>query len=317
MGKAKHLESDIANVNAHEAADAVVDQNQDESENQEQRQLRNLINCAEDIAWHPNYSLGWAGGTCSRTLSCISQGSSTELSCCKANYPNQMSGACLASLPNPPTTSPTEAGGFSVYYPDYDTAWTQATCINERPLPSGRPTYSTLLACCKGAYGGQVSGACLASLPNPPTMSPTETGGLSVYYPDYSTAWPEATCINERPLPSGRPNYSTLLACCKGAYGGQTSGACIASLPNPPTMSPTETGGLSVYYPDYSTAWTQATCINERPLPSGRPTYSSQLACCRGAYGGQTSAACICAIDACNSCSCPGDKSGCPLLTCS
>jgi hypothetical protein len=253
--KAKHFESDIANVNAHEAADAAVDQNQDESENQEQRQLQNLNNCVGDndppIAWHPNYSLGWSAGVCRFVVDCNS------------------------------------------------------------------PAFSTQLACCKGAYAGQVDGTCLASLPNPPTTAPTETGGLSVYYPDYSRAWPEGICINERPLPSGRPTYSTVLACCKGAYGGQTSGACLASLPNPPTTSPTETGGLSVYYPDYDTAWTMATCLNERPLPSGRPTYTSQLACCRGAYGGQTSLACICAVDACSSCRCPGDLSGCGSLTCS
>eukprot|EP00584_Thalassiosira_punctigera_P003887 CAMPEP_0172547600 /NCGR_PEP_ID=MMETSP1067-20121228/17092_1 /TAXON_ID=265564 ORGANISM="Thalassiosira punctigera, Strain Tpunct2005C2" /NCGR_SAMPLE_ID=MMETSP1067 /ASSEMBLY_ACC=CAM_ASM_000444 /LENGTH=57 /DNA_ID=CAMNT_0013334709 /DNA_START=11 /DNA_END=180 /DNA_ORIENTATION=- len=57
-----------------------------------------------------------------------------------------------------------------------------------------------MIACCKGAYGGQVSGKCLAALPSPPTTSPTSAGGLEVYYPDYGTAWRSATCINDWPL---------------------------------------------------------------------------------------------------------------------
>ncbi|KAL7527059.1 hypothetical protein ACHAXR_001779, partial [Thalassiosira sp. AJA248-18] len=130
----------------------------------------------------------------------------------------------------PPTTSPTEEGGVGdVWYPDYDTPWTDAGCLNTRPypfLPGGRPTYTSMLACCKGAYGGQASGKCLASLPSPPTQSPTETGGLKVYYPDYDTDWTKAVCINDRPLPSGRPSYSSLSACCSAAYGDQHDQAC-------------------------------------------------------------------------------------------
>ena len=116
--------------------------------------------------------------------------------------------------------SPTGAGGLDVWYPDYGTAWSEASCKNERPLPSGRPTYDSLLQCCRGAYGGQVSGKCIAMLDSPPTLSPTGAGGLDFYYPDYDTAWSIATCKNERPLPflhGGRPTYTTMLACCKGA----------------------------------------------------------------------------------------------------
>merc|ERR1719253_887868 len=164
-------------------------------------------------------------------------------------------------------------------------------------MPSGRPTYTSILACCKGAYGGQMSGACLAALPSPPTESPTATGGLDVFYPNYDIGWTDGVCINKRPLPNGRPSYTSMLACCKGAYGGQTSGACIGDLPSPPTESPTATGGLDVYYPDYENSdWTSGTCINTRPKPAGRPFYDSMLACCKGAYGGQTSGACIAAL---------------------
>ena len=70
-------------------------------------------------------------------------------------------------------------------------------------------------------------------------MSPTSAGGLDVYYPDYDTTWDKAACVNTRPMPSGRPVYLTMLACCKGAYAGQWSGYCISQLEAPPTTSPT------------------------------------------------------------------------------
>jgi hypothetical protein len=224
--------------------------------------------CQTTPAWHPTYSAGWTNGYCRFTKDCNSPSYETELACCKGAYGGQVSGACLKSLPNPPTTSPTEEGGLDVWYPDYDTAWSEASCKNDRPLPSGRPTYDSQLSCCKGAYGGQVSGACLEALPSPPTTSPTEENGGGIWYPDYETSWAEATCKNERPFPftaGGRPTYESQLECCKGAYGGQTSGACLMALPNPPTTSPTEEGGADFWYPDYETSWAEATCKNERP----------------------------------------------------
>eukprot|EP00584_Thalassiosira_punctigera_P020068 CAMPEP_0172572722 /NCGR_PEP_ID=MMETSP1067-20121228/135819_1 /TAXON_ID=265564 ORGANISM="Thalassiosira punctigera, Strain Tpunct2005C2" /NCGR_SAMPLE_ID=MMETSP1067 /ASSEMBLY_ACC=CAM_ASM_000444 /LENGTH=578 /DNA_ID=CAMNT_0013365305 /DNA_START=63 /DNA_END=1799 /DNA_ORIENTATION=- len=299
-------------------------------------------------AWHPVYSAGWTNGYCQFTVDCNSPSYSSEASCCKGAYAGQVSGYCFQQLPSPPTTSPTDAGGLDVYYPDYDTAWPESGCINKRPMPSGRPTYSTLLACCKGAYGGQVSGKCLSMLPSPPTTShstmvacckgayggqvsgkclsmlpsppttsPTDEGGMAdFWYPDYESAWSDAGCSNKLPLPypnkNDRPNYSSQIACCKGAYGGQVSGKCLSLLASPPTTSPTGvggldvwypdydtawTGGLDVYYPDYDTAWTEAGCINDSPLPSGRPTYSTRIACCKGAYGGQVSGKCLSQLD--------------------
>jgi len=254
-------------------------------------------NCFTDqppsAAWHPQYSSGWTNGFCRFTVDCNSPAYTSELLCCRGAYAGQTSGTCLSSLPSPPTMSPTESGGLDVYYPDYATSWAAAGCINTRPLPSGRPSYSSQILCCKGAYGGQVSGTCLSQLPSAPTMSPTETGGLDVYYADYATSWAVAGCINTRPFPGGRPTYSSQILCCKGAYGGQVSGTCLSQLPSAPTMSPTETGGLDVYYPDYGTAWAEAGCINTRPMPSGRPTYNTRIACCKGAYGGQTSGMCL------------------------
>jgi hypothetical protein len=262
--------------------------------------------------WYPDYDLAWTEGECSnqRPLPSGRPTYDSQLACCKGAYGGQTSGTCLAGLPSPPTESPTASGGLDVYYPDYGMPWSEGNCINKRPLPSGVPTYDSMLACCKGAYGGQTSGACIGDLPSPPTESPTAAGGLDVYYPDYdSSSWAEGTCINTRPKPEGRPHYDSQLACCKGAYGGQTSGSCLASLPSPPTESPTASGGLDVWYPNYTQTWSSATCINTRPLPSGRPTYGSQMSCCSGAYGGQTSGACICAANPCTSCKCTGTGS--------
>lgn len=89
---------------------------------------------------------------------------------------------------------------------------------------------------------------------------------------------------------------------------GQVSGKCLSQLPSPPTTSPTGSDGLDFYYPDYDTAWNRATCKNDAPMPflnkNDRPNYSSKEACCTGAYGGQSSHACMCDVDPCFSCKC-------------
>ena len=127
--------------------------------NEEHRELSNS-NCGAGtpLAWHPTYSATWSGGYCRLVRDCNSPSYSTELSCCQIAYAGQRSGNCLAALPNPPTTSPTGTGGLGVYYPDYKLDWSEGYCVNTRPMPSGRPTYTTMLQCCKGAYGGQMSG---------------------------------------------------------------------------------------------------------------------------------------------------------------
>ncbi len=61
-------------------------------------------------------------------------------------------------------------------------------------------------------YVGQTSGYCLQQLPSPPTTSPTDAGGLDVYYADCDTAWIEAGCTNKRPMPKWWPMYSTMVA---------------------------------------------------------------------------------------------------------
>lgn len=250
--------------------------------------------------WHPVYSAGWTNGYCRFTADCNSPGYSTQLACCKGAYAGQSSGNCLNGLPSPPTNSPTKKGTtgalLDVYFPDYRMAWPDAYCVNQGPLPNGRPTYSTMLACCKGAYAGQASGKCLSMLPSPPTGAPSTTEA-DFWYPDYATPYADAYCKNTLPLPfrsrNDRPTYSTMLACCKGAYRGQTSGKCLSKLPSPPTTSPTTSISSAPYYPDYNTPWASATCINTRPIPNGRVSYATQLACCKGAYAGQTSGACL------------------------
>jgi len=254
-------------------------------------------------AWHPNYAAGWTHGYCRFTKDCNSPSFATELACCKGAYSGQTSGHCLSRLPNPPTTSPTEAGGLNVYYPLYEAAggWAAGHCINDRPLPEGRPTYATMLACCRGAYSGQLSGTCLSKLPSPPTTSPTSSSFLSeLWYPDYDTPWTDAGCSNKLPFPfttGGRPTFATQLACCKGAYAGQISGKCLSQLPSPPTTSPTTLDGLgALWYPEYEKSWAEAGCSNKLPLPfttGGRPTFPTQLACCKAAYAGQMSGKCL------------------------
>mmetsp|Transcript_18278 Transcript_18278/g.32216 ORF Transcript_18278/g.32216 Transcript_18278/m.32216 type:complete len:548 (-) Transcript_18278:144-1787(-) len=277
--------------------------------------IRKLSNCYEDPLptpkWHPQYNEGWTNGFCRKTIDCNSPGYSTELACCKQTYGGQISGFCLAQLPNPPTLSPTETGGLNVFYPDYSTDWSGASCTNTRPMPNGRPKYSTMLDCCKGAYGGQMSGKCLSMLPSPPTGSPTNSAmEVDFWYADFDTAWDAAGCSNKLPLPyspNDRPIYPTQLKCCEAAYGGQMSGACLAQLPSPPTASLVGMGVADFWYPDYDTAWIETGCKNELPLPylhGGRPQYASPEACCAGAYGGQVSLVCVCGM--------PSPPAGCP-----
>jgi hypothetical protein len=244
-------------------------------------------------------------------------------------------------LPNPPTAKPsvapttvapttksptTVAGQGGGWYADYATAWPNAGCKNTTPLPNYATTfYDTQLACCKAAFGGQTTNACIQGLPNPPTAKPsvapttvapttksptTAAGQGGGWYADYGTAWPNAGCKNTTPLPVYATQfYATQLACCKAAFGGQTSNACIQGLPNPPTAKPsvapttvapttksptTLAGQGGGWYADYGTPWLTAGCKNTTPLPiHATMFYATQLACCKAAFGGQTSNACV------------------------
>jgi hypothetical protein len=146
--------------------------------------------------------------------------------------------------------TPTVNPNIGKYCADYSTPWPIAGCKNTLPQPIYATVfYATQLQCCKGAFGGQISGACIMGLPSPPTakpsVAPTKSpinlaGQGGDWYADYSTAWPIAGCKNTTPLPIyATMFYNTQLLCCKGAFGGQISGACIMGLPSPPTAKPT------------------------------------------------------------------------------
>ena len=262
-----------ADAAATNAADDTID---------EERNLQDVPWCwvggvEPDKKWHPVYSAGWNDGHCAFNSDCNAPAYDSQMDCCTDAYLNQASGACLESLPNPPTKTPTSAptgnpvvaptpptppaptptdGTAGFWYPDYQTSdWTIGVCKNAWPLPYetefDRPNYPTQLECCQAAYGGQMSGACLEELPNPPTNSPTiaSTGSPVVtppsptpptpptagfWYPDYATNWFDAGCLNTWPLigfnENDRPMYDTQLECCNQAYGGQTGNACIAQI---------------------------------------------------------------------------------------
>jgi len=146
-----------------------------------------------------------------------------------------------------------------LWHRDLTKTWSAGTCINVADCDS--PGFQTQLECCKGAFGGQMSGACLKGLPNPPTQLPTSLLTKSPshlptslptksptalntnegkWYADYGTTWTDAGCKTTLP----HPNYATLffdtqLECCKSSFAGQTSNACLKGLPDPPTQLPT------------------------------------------------------------------------------
>jgi hypothetical protein len=148
------------------------------------------------------------------------------------------------------------------WYANYDTTWINSGCTNTTPLPIYATTFfTTQLECCKAAFMGQLSGACLIGLPNPttplptslPTTSPsylptsTPTKSLTSinpnegkWYANYGTVWINARCRNTLP----HPNYATLffesqLECCKSAHAGQTRGACLNGLRSNSPIIPT------------------------------------------------------------------------------
>ena len=243
--------------------------------------------------YYPKFTGDWATGYCSTHNYGSGQSYTSELACCKGSFAGQTSGFCFSKLASPPTSSPTGSDGLDVWYPDYDQDWTDATCINEGPIPNGRPTYDTMLACCKAAYSGQSSGACLQALPSPPSSSPTGADGLDVWYADYDQDWTNGVCINEGPVPNGRPVYDSMLACCKGAYSGQLSGACIQALPTPPTSSPTSLSNLP-FFPVWS-GWESGHCDNDpSKMTTGNAyTFDTQAECCDKFFPNQATGACM------------------------
>ncbi len=134
--------------------------------------------------FYPDYLLAWDEGKYIKTLP-IPPGCPTHatwLTCCAIAYAGQYSQACInsASITNFAINS-------SLFYPDYSLMWDVGKCVNMLPIPSGQPTYSTQLSCCKAAYADQQSNACIQAIPLPPTSSPTKIGGPGIYYPNSLT----------------------------------------------------------------------------------------------------------------------------------
>ena len=75
--------------------------------------------------WYPQYELPWGEAGCSNKLPLPYNNIKdrinykTQIECCKGAYAGQTGGKCLSQLPSPPTTSPTTAGGYEFWYPDY------------------------------------------------------------------------------------------------------------------------------------------------------------------------------------------------------
>ena len=228
-----------ADIEPQEAAEesqsaiAIIDDNSDQGEGREL--LSAWCDPNTPTNWHPNYAVAWSAGGCIYKADCDSPGYDTELECCDQAFGGQVSGACKVGFANPSTTT-------TKWYADYGTPWGIAGCKAAFPYPSYATTFfDSQLDCCKGAYTGQTSGACLTGLATPPTMAPTSAAGAGgQWYADYGTAWSIAGCKNTLPLPIyAIVTYSSQLECCKAAYGGQTSNACVQRLPNPPTNAPT------------------------------------------------------------------------------
>ena len=105
-----------------------------------------------------------------------------------------------------------------------------------------------------------------------------------LWHPDYSKSWSVSGCVYKKDCDS--PGWDTEAACCAGAYGGQTDGACSVIV----------SGGSGVpkWYPDYDTPWPMAGCKNTLPYPIHATNFfDTQLGCCGGAFAGQISGACI------------------------
>lgn len=222
-----------------------------------------------------DYNTAWC--TSNNQYANNSPGYTTELACCKANFPSQTSGKCYSMLPSPPTASPIGVDGPDAYYRKPDVDFAKGYCVNTRPIPVGPKIYETELECCKAEYRTQISGVCLSYLPSPPTKSPIPLAGPDIWYKKPYIDWAKGYCINTHPAPIGATTYDSEFQCCKSAYAGQISGACLAQLPSPPTASPFGVDGPDAYYRKPDVDWAKGHCVNTHPVPVGAKIYETEL----------------------------------------
>ena len=71
-----------------------------------------------------------------------------------------------------------------------------------------------------------------------------ESPPTAAWHPTYSQGWLHGSC--QLRIDCNSPGYDTELECCNTAYPDQSTGHCLSQLPEPPTLSPTDTGTL--YY---------------------------------------------------------------------
>lgn len=99
------------------------------------------------------------------------------------------------------------------------------------------------------------------------------------WYPNYSiNDFNKGICITLSPAPAGIVTYESQLTCCKKSYAGQSSGACIISLPD--SIKATL---KKVWFPVYS----DQSCVSTEFFPRnhGVTQYETQLDCCMAEYG--------------------------------
>ena len=90
--------------------------------------------------------------------------------------------------------------------------------------------------------------------------------------------WNNGVCINLAPAPKGILTFESQLSCCENTYAGQSSSACLFSIPAQLLETlPT------VWFPVYS----DQTCVsNKEALCShGVNGYETQVECCVSEYG--------------------------------
>ncbi len=76
----------------------------------------------------------------------------------------------------------------------------------------GRPSFTSMAACCIGSYPDQTSGACFAGMANPPSAAPSAVSDIK-WYPDYDTPYDEATCLSGGESGSRFVKSNVMLSC--------------------------------------------------------------------------------------------------------
>ena len=67
------------------------------------------------------------------------------------------------------------------------------------------------------------------------------------YVPDYSKGFAKGVCKSSPAVPNGVVSYESQLECCEKSYSGQSSGACLFSLPPDPERAAVQEEWYPVY----------------------------------------------------------------------